>query len=113
MGGISPTSPFRVDSTVSSRQCYDVIPVAGIGSETPSPLQSVSHDSASISDDHSQDANVVGPAETSALDKFPAVMGDLDADENPTPEVAVQRPRRQAAIKQRQLLQRLLDEDAL
>ena len=61
----------------------DVIPVAGMSSETSSPPQSVSsRDTASTSRDQSQDANVVGPDPNSTLDEFPAAMGIQQADES-------------------------------
>ena len=113
--GISSTSPLRVDSTVPSRQRCDIIPVAGMGSETSSPLQSASsRDTVSTSGDHSQDSNVDGLVKNFALDKLPAGLGSLNTDQKSlTQEIALQHPRRQAATKQRQLLQRLLDDDAL
>ena len=58
-GRISPTSPLSVDSPVPCGQRCDVIPVAGMSSETSSPPQSVSsRDTASTSRDQSQDVNV-------------------------------------------------------
>ena len=81
VGRISPTSPLRVDSPVPGGQRCDVIPVAGMSSETLSPPQSVSsHDSASTSRDQSQDVNVVDPEPNSTLDEFPAAMGMQQAD---------------------------------
>ena len=113
-GRISPTSPLRVDSPVPCGQRCDVIPAAGMSSETLSPPQSVSsRDTASISGDQSQAANVVGPNPNPTLDEFPAVMGDQQADEINPSEVVVKRPQRNAALKQRQLLQHLIDEDVL
>ena len=45
VGRISPTSPLRANSPVPGGQRCDVMPVAGMSSETLSPLQSVSsHD---------------------------------------------------------------------
>ena len=70
-------------------------------------------DSASTSGDQSQDVNVVGPDPNSTLDEFPAAMGILQADESNSSKVVVKRPQRKAALKQRQLLQQLMDEDAL
>ena len=91
-GGISPTSPLRVDSNVSPRHRCDIIPVDGLGSETQSLLQLVSRESASTSSSRSQGANVVGLAETPALEDIPAVMGNQYAEGIPIPEAAVQRP---------------------
>ena len=114
VGRISPTLPLRVDSPVPGGQRCDIIPVTGMSSETLSPPQSVSsRDSASTSRDQSQDVNVVGPDPNSTLDEFPAAMGIQQADESNPPEVVVKRPQRKAALKQRQLLQQLIDEDAL
>ena len=113
-GRISPTSPLRVDSPIPCGQRCDVIPVAGMSSETSSPPQSVSsRDTASTSRDQSQDINVVGPDPNSTLNEFPAAMGIQQADESNPPEVVVKRPQRKAELKQRQLLQQLIDEDAL
>ena len=114
-GRISPTSPLRVDSPVPCGQCCDVvIPVAWMSSETLSPPQSISsRDTASTSRDQSQDVNVVGPDPNSTLDEFPAAMGIQQADERNPLEVVVKRPQRKAALKQRQLLQQLIDKDAL
>ena len=85
-----------------------------MSSETLSPPQSVSsRDTASTSGDQSQAANVVGLDPNSTLDEFPAVMGIQQADEINPSEVVVKRPQRKAAFKQRQLLQQLIDKDAL
>ena len=85
-----------------------------MSSETSSPPQSVSsRDSASTSGDQNQDVNVVGPDPNSTLDEFPAALGILQADESNPSEVVVKCPQRKAALKQRQLLQQLMDEDAL
>ena len=85
-----------------------------MSSETLSPPHSVSsHDSASTSGDQSQAANVVGPDPNSTLDEFPAAMGIQQADEINPSVVVVKRPQRKAALKQRQLLLQLIDEDAL
>ena len=114
VGRISPTSPLRVDSPVPYGQRCDVIPAVGMSSETLSPPQSVSsRDSASTSGDQSQAANVVGPDPNSTLDEFSAAMGIQQADESNPSEVVVKRPKRKAVLKQRQLLQQLMDEDAL
>ena len=113
-GRISPTSPLCVNSPVPCGQCCDVIPAAGMSSKTSSPPQSVSsHDSASTKENQSQDVNVVGPDSNSTLNEFPAAMGILQTDESNPSEVVVKRSQRKAAIKQRQLLQQLMDEDAL
>ena len=113
-GRISPTSPLQVDSPVPCGQRCDVIPVAGMSSETLSPPQSVSsRDTASTSRDQSQNVSVVGPEPNSTLDEFPAAMGIQQADESNPPEVVVKHPQRKAVLKQRQLLQQLIDEDAL
>ena len=113
-GRISPTSPLRVDSPVPCRQRCDVIPIAGMSSETSSPPQSVSsRDTASTSRDQSQNVNVVDPDSNSTLDEFPAAMGIQPADESNRPEVVVKRPQRKAALKQKQLLQQLINEDTL
>ena len=85
-----------------------------MSSETLSPPQSISsRDTASTSRDQSQDVNVVGPDPNSTLDEFPAAMGIQQADERNPLEVVVKRPQRKAALKQRQLLQQLIDKDAL
>ena len=76
-GRISPTSPLHVDNLVPCGQRCDVIPAAGMSSETLSPPQSVSScDTASTSGDQSLAANIVGPAQKSALNELPAVMGE-------------------------------------
>ena len=85
-----------------------------MSSETLSPPQSVSsRDSASTSGDQSQDVNVVGPDPKSTLDEFPATMRIQQADESNPSEVVVKRPQRKTPLKQKQLLQQLIDEDAL
>ena len=85
-----------------------------MSSETLSPPRLVSsRDSSSTSGDQSQDVNVVGPDPNSTLNEFQAAMGILQTDESNPLEVVVKRPQRKAALKQRQLLQQLMDEDAL
>ena len=85
-----------------------------MSSETLFPPQSVSsRDSESTSGDQIQDVNVVGPDPNSTLDEFPASMGIQQADKSNPSEVVVKRPQRKAELKQRQLLQQLIDEDAL
>ena len=99
-GRISPTSPLRVDSPVLCRQRCDIIPVAGISSETSSPPQSVSsRDTASTSRDQSQDVNVVGPDPNSTLDEFPAAMGIQQADESNPPEVVIKSPKKKSCTQ--------------
>ena len=55
----------------------------------------------------------MGPDPNSTLNEFPAAMGIQQADESNPSEVVVKRPQRKTALKQRQLLQQLIDKDAL
>ena len=95
VGRISSISPLRVDNPVPYGHRCDVIPAAGMSSETLSPPQSVtSRDSASTPGDQSQAVNVVRPDPNSTLDEFPAAMGIQQADESNSSEVVVKRPQR-------------------
>ena len=55
----------------------------------------------------------MGPDPNSTLSEFAAAMGTQPADECNPPEVVIKRPQRKATLKQTQLHQQLIDEDAL